>query len=87
MDGEACVGVIIGRIDMHGVQKRGYIGMLAVEASYRKRGIGKAPFTSFVGWNPPLNGQRGARRQRRCTQGRRWCGGLSPSCSGLAATR
>jgi len=48
MDGEACVGVIIGRIDMHGVQKRGYIGMLAVEVSYRKRGIGKAPLRILV---------------------------------------
>ena len=42
-DGDALVAVIIGRIDLHRDRLRGYIAMLAVETSYRKRGLGPCP--------------------------------------------
>ncbi|KAI8089936.1 putative acyltransfersase [Halteromyces radiatus] len=40
MDGEACVGVIICKLDPHKDRLRGYIAMLAVAKDYRKRAIG-----------------------------------------------
>lgn len=40
MDGEECVGVIIGKLDRHRNALRGYIAMLAVARAYRKRRIG-----------------------------------------------
>ncbi|CAN8031737.1 hypothetical protein HPB47_001410 [Ixodes persulcatus] len=41
MDGDACVGAIVCKLDVHKkLVKRGYIAMLAVDAKYRKRKIG-----------------------------------------------
>ncbi|RCH84302.1 N-alpha-acetyltransferase 30 [Rhizopus stolonifer] len=40
MDGEEYVGVIICKVDRHRDRLRGYIAMLAVSKTYRKRSIG-----------------------------------------------
>lgn len=41
MDGPACVGAIVCKLDVHKkLVKRGYIAMLAVDSKYRKRKIG-----------------------------------------------
>lgn len=37
------VGVVIGKIGNHRGNKRGYIGMLAVDSLFRGRGIGRIP--------------------------------------------
>lgn len=42
MDGAACVGAIVCKLDLHKkMVRRGYIAMLAVDENYRRRGIGK----------------------------------------------
>lgn len=42
MDGSKCVGAIVCKLDIHKrVIRRGYIAMLAVDAEYRRRKIGK----------------------------------------------
>lgn len=40
MDGDEYVGVIICKVDRHKDRLRGYIAMLAVSKSHRKRSIG-----------------------------------------------
>ena len=41
---EECIGVIVSKIEIrHGSVKRGYIAMLAVDKSHRRKGIGTFP--------------------------------------------
>lgn len=43
MDKEKCVGAIVCKLDMHKkMVRRGYIAMLAVDADYRRKQIGKS---------------------------------------------
>ena len=45
MDKEKCVGAIVCKLDMHKkMVRRGYIAMLAVDADYRRRKIGKSKY-------------------------------------------
>lgn len=38
--GDECVGVVISKLDLRKGVRRGYVGMLAVDSAFRKRGIG-----------------------------------------------
>ncbi|KAK7104307.1 N-alpha-acetyltransferase 30-like [Littorina saxatilis] len=49
MDGEQCVGAIVCKLDMHKkMVRRGYIAMLAVDASYRRKKIGSTLVTKAI---------------------------------------
>ncbi|KAJ3300381.1 N-alpha-acetyltransferase 30 [Borealophlyctis nickersoniae] len=41
-DKDRCIGVIVGKLDLHNEEMRGYIAMLAVAKDYRKRRIGSS---------------------------------------------
>ena len=43
------IGVIVCKLDKHGLELRGYIAMLAVSQDYRKRGIGSELVRRAVG--------------------------------------
>eukprot|EP00743_Colponemidia_sp_Colp-15_P009407 GILK01010285.1.p1 GENE.GILK01010285.1~~GILK01010285.1.p1 ORF type:complete len:176 (-),score=4.31 GILK01010285.1:84-566(-) len=45
MAGNECVGTIVCKLDNHRGRLRGYIGMLAVDSRYRKKGIGSTLVT------------------------------------------
>ena len=48
MDGDQCVGAIVCKLDMHKkMVHRGYIAMLAVDANYRRKKIGKCSVFPF----------------------------------------
>ncbi|KAJ3054056.1 N-alpha-acetyltransferase 30 [Rhizophlyctis rosea] len=48
-DGSECVGVIVCKLDLHGTKMRGYIAMLAVAKTHRKKGIGSSLVRKAVG--------------------------------------
>lgn len=49
MDDDKCVGAIVCKLDMHKkMVRRGYIAMLAVDASYRRKKIGSSLVTKAI---------------------------------------